>query len=169
MLRIGDVSPRSWFLPIPDSGSRISDPGSKNSNKREGWQKIVVILFFVAINFTKLKIILFLEFWRKKIWANFQKLIELFLKKLSLRSQIYGFGIRKKPISDSGSRIQGSIRHRILEPDPHHCLMLTARWTRKYPRRRVAYLTKVNNLARYSVWWWEEGYSPPSHPFKQLT
>jgi hypothetical protein len=24
------------FLPIPDPGSRISDPGSKNSNKREG-------------------------------------------------------------------------------------------------------------------------------------
>ncbi len=24
---------------IPDLGSRISDPGSKNSNKREGWKK----------------------------------------------------------------------------------------------------------------------------------
>ncbi len=25
----------SWFLPIPDPGSRTPDPGSKNSNKRE--------------------------------------------------------------------------------------------------------------------------------------
>jgi hypothetical protein len=41
--------------------SRISDPVSKNSNKREGLTKFVVIPFFVATNFTKLKIILFLK------------------------------------------------------------------------------------------------------------
>jgi hypothetical protein len=50
--------------------------------------------FFVAINFTKLKIILFLECRRKRILANFQRIIELFTKKLSLSSQKYGFGIR---------------------------------------------------------------------------
>ena len=50
VLRIRDVYPGSWFLPIPD-------PGSKNSNKREGWKKFVVINFFVAKNITKLKII----------------------------------------------------------------------------------------------------------------
>jgi hypothetical protein len=38
---------------IPDLGSRISDPGSKNSNKR-GEKKLVVIPFYVATNFTKL-------------------------------------------------------------------------------------------------------------------
>ena len=52
--RIRDVYPGSRFLPIPD-------PGSKNSNKREGWKKIVVITFYVATNFTKLKIILVLK------------------------------------------------------------------------------------------------------------
>jgi hypothetical protein len=31
VLRIRDVYPGSWFLPIPD-------PGSKNSNKTEGWK-----------------------------------------------------------------------------------------------------------------------------------
>jgi hypothetical protein len=37
---------------IPDPG--FTRPGSKNSNKREGWKKIVV-----AKNLTKFKIILF--------------------------------------------------------------------------------------------------------------
>jgi hypothetical protein len=42
---------------------------------------------------------------KKKIWANFRRIIELFTKKKSLSSQKYGFGIRdpeKKPIPDPG-------------------------------------------------------------------
>jgi hypothetical protein len=38
----------------------------------------------------------------KKIWAIFQRIIELFPKKLSLSSRKYGFGIREKPIPDPG-------------------------------------------------------------------
>ncbi len=53
--------PGSWFLPILDPGSRIPDPGSKNGNKRRGEKKFVVITFYVATNFTKLKIILVLK------------------------------------------------------------------------------------------------------------
>ncbi len=63
------------------------------------------------------------EMLNNKIWANFQRIIELLPKKLSLSFQKYGFGIRdprsgirKKPIPDPGSRIQGSKRHQI--PDP---------------------------------------------------
>jgi hypothetical protein len=52
---------------ISDLGSRIPDPGSKNSNKREGWKKFVVKPFFVATNFTKLIIILFFKMKKKKI------------------------------------------------------------------------------------------------------
>jgi hypothetical protein len=54
---------------------------------------------------------------RKKIWASFQRIIELFLpKNLSLSSKRYGVGIRdpeKKPIQDpgSGSRVENA-------PDP---------------------------------------------------
>jgi hypothetical protein len=49
--------PGSGFLPITDPRSWISDPGSKNLNKKERGEKIfVVIPFFVATNFTKLKI-----------------------------------------------------------------------------------------------------------------
>ncbi len=47
VLRIRDVYPGSWFLPIPDPGSRISDPGSKNSNKRERWKKNLMSNLFI--------------------------------------------------------------------------------------------------------------------------
>jgi hypothetical protein len=53
---------------IPDLGSRIPDPGSwirkpdpKTETKERGEKKLVVIPFFVTINFTKLKIILFFK------------------------------------------------------------------------------------------------------------
>jgi hypothetical protein len=50
VLRIRDVYP----------GTRIfTHPGSKNSNKREGLKKFVVIPSLIATNFTKLSIILF--------------------------------------------------------------------------------------------------------------
>jgi hypothetical protein len=64
------------------------------------------------------------EVLKKKIWANFQRIIELFTQKIVTKLskiQIWdpGPGIRKKPIPDPGSR--GSKRHRIPEPDPQHC------------------------------------------------
>ncbi len=58
---------------------------------------------------------------KKKIWANFQRIVEVFTQKIfNMLSNIWiwdpGSEIRKKPIPDPGSRIQGSKRHRI--PDP---------------------------------------------------
>jgi hypothetical protein len=44
---------------IPDAGSQIPDP--KTATKERDEKKFVVIPFFVATNFTKLKIILFLK------------------------------------------------------------------------------------------------------------
>ena len=128
MWRIRDVYPGSWFLPIPDPGYRISDPGSKNSNKRERWKKICYHTFFWSQKFHKIEYFVSFEMLKKKIWANFQRIVEVFTQKMfNMLSQIYGFGIRdprsgirKKPIPDPGSRIQGSKRHRI--PDPQHCL-----------------------------------------------
>jgi hypothetical protein len=55
--------PGFGFLPIPDPGSWIPDP--KTAIKDRDEKKLVVIPFFVSINFTKLKIILFLECRRK--------------------------------------------------------------------------------------------------------
>jgi hypothetical protein len=106
---------------IPDLGSRIPDP--KTATKERGEIKFVVITFYVATNFTKFQIILVLKCWRKKFGPNVKELQNFLPKKLSISSQKYGFGIRdprsgirKKPIPDPGSRIQGSKRHRI--PDP---------------------------------------------------
>ncbi len=88
-------------IPDPDFyPSWIPDLESKNSNKREEWKKFVVILFFVAINFTKLCIILFLKWWRKKFGPIFKELKNFLPKKLSQSSQKYGFDIQ-----DQGSEI----------------------------------------------------------------
>jgi len=60
---------------------------------------------------------------KKKIWANFRRIIELFTQKNVTKLSKYGFGIRdqrsgirKKPIPVPGSRIQGSKRHWIPNP-----------------------------------------------------
>ena len=90
--------PGYWFLPIPD-------PGSKNSNKREGWKKIWCHTFLCSHKFHKIVHYFSFEVLKKKIWANFQRIIELLPKKLSLSSQKYGFGIRDPEKTYSGSRI----------------------------------------------------------------
>jgi hypothetical protein len=50
-------------------------------------KKLVVLPFFVATNITTLKRILFFGLVKKKTWANLHGPIELFIQKLSLRSQ----------------------------------------------------------------------------------
>ena len=117
--------PGSWFLPIPDPGSRISDPGSripdpKTATKERGEKKFFVIPFYLASNVTKLNIILVFKSWRKKLVPIFKELLNFLPKNLSLSSQKYGLGMRNPEKTCSGSRIQGSKRHRI--PDPQHWL-----------------------------------------------
>ncbi len=129
--------PGSWFLPIPD-------PGSKNSNKREGWKKFFCHTFLFSLKCHKIEHYFSFKIMKKKIWANFQRIIELFTQKIVTKlSKIWvrdpgsgirdpGSEIRKKPNPDpgsrdqkgTGSRIQGSKRHRIPDPDPQHCLQL---------------------------------------------
>jgi hypothetical protein len=60
--------PAPDFYPsrIPDFRSRISDPGfripdPKTATKERGEKKFAVIPFYIATNFTKLKIILVLK------------------------------------------------------------------------------------------------------------
>ncbi len=98
---------------IPDHGSRISDPGSRN--QKQQWKTLVKknlssYLFFGVLNFTKLNYFIF-KMLKKKIWANFKKIIEFFTQKIvSKLSKIWvwdpGSAIRKKPIPDPGSRGQ---------------------------------------------------------------
>jgi hypothetical protein len=55
---VADPGCLSRILIFVHPGSRIPNPGSKNSNKREGWKKYYLFyLFFVATNITKFKII----------------------------------------------------------------------------------------------------------------
>jgi hypothetical protein len=73
---VADPGCLSGILIFTHPGSRIPDP--KTATKERGEKKFV-ITFYVATNFTKLLIILVLL--KKKIWANFQRVIELFTQK----------------------------------------------------------------------------------------
>ncbi len=95
--------PGSWFLPIPD-------PGSKNSNKREGWKNIWCHTFLCSHKFHKIVHYFSFEVPKKKIWANFQRIIELFAQKIVTK-------LSKVWVWDPGS---GKNLFRI--PDPQHCL-----------------------------------------------
>jgi hypothetical protein len=57
--QIRDVYPGSRILIFTHPGSQITDP--KTATKERGGKKLVVITFYVAINFTKLQIILVLK------------------------------------------------------------------------------------------------------------
>ncbi len=109
MLRIRDVYPGSRILIFTHPGSRIPDP--KTATKERGEKKFVVITFYVATNFHKIANYFSFEVLKKKIWANFQRIIELFTHKIVNKlSKIWVWdprsGIRKKPIPDPGSRGQ---------------------------------------------------------------
>ncbi len=145
---VADPGCLSRILIFTHPGSRISDPGSRiqNSYKREGWKKNVVKHFFVATNFTKCKTILLLDCSRKKFRPNFKELWNFLLKKLSLSSQKYEFGI------------QGSKRHRIPDLDPQHYLW-RKRATYVRERRPTNCATKIIfnyfllSLFSVSVFW----------------
>jgi hypothetical protein len=59
-----------------------------------GVKKICCHIFFVATNFTTLKIVLLFYLSRKKFGPVFKEFKHFLPKSLSLTSQKYGFGIR---------------------------------------------------------------------------
>ncbi len=105
--------PGSWFLPILDPGSRIQKQQWKTLVKKN----LLSYLFFGVINFTKLNYFIF-EMLKKKIWANFLSIIELFTQKIvSNLSKIWvwdpGPGKNLIRIPDPGSRGQKGTGSRI--------------------------------------------------------
>jgi hypothetical protein len=110
---------------IPDPESRIPDP--KTATKERG-EKFCLSYLVCSHKFHKTENYFEFELLKKKIWANFQRIIELFMQKIVTKlSKIWFWDprsgirdpvseIRKKPIPDPGSRIQGLKRQRI--PDP---------------------------------------------------
>jgi hypothetical protein len=101
VLRIRDVYP----------GSRIPDPGSQNSNKREGWKKCCCHL--CSHQFHKIENYFSFEMLKKKIWATFQRIIELLTQKIVTK-------LSKIWVWDPGYEIRdpGSWKNlfRILDP-----------------------------------------------------
>jgi hypothetical protein len=121
-----------FFTSVADPGclSRIPDPDFYPSRilifTHPGSQKVVVIPFFVATNFAKLNIILFLKCQTKKFGPIFKELLKFLSNKLSLSSQKYGFGIRDPGSGKNLFRIPdpGVKRHWIPDPDPQHGFLL---------------------------------------------
>ncbi len=115
VLRIRDVYPGSWFLPIPD-------PGSKNSNKRERWKKISCHTFLCSHKFHKIVNYFSFEVLKKKIFGPIFKELKNFYQKncqKALKNMVLGSGIR-----DPGSRKN---LFRIPDPDPQHCWLALLR------------------------------------------
>ncbi len=101
----GMFIPDHDFYPsrIPDLGSRIQ----KQIKKREGWKKICCHTFLCSHKFHKIVNYFSFEVLKKKIWANFQRIRELFTQKIVTKlSKIWvwdpGSDVRKKPIPDPG-------------------------------------------------------------------
>ncbi len=131
--------PGSWFLPIPDPGSRIPDPKTA-TKEREGWKKICCHNFLCSDKFHKIANYFSFEVLKKKIWANFQRIIELLTQKIVNKlSKIWvwdpGSEIRDPGKTYSGSRIQGSKKHRIPDPDPGGL-----KWTSKKEKKFINFI-----------------------------
>ncbi len=92
VLRIRDVYPGSWFLSIPDLGSRIPDP--KTGTKEKGEKNLLSYLFCIHKYKKKLKLLYF--------WIGAEKNLGQFINN-------YRFGIRKKPIPDPGSVVKKAL------------------------------------------------------------
>jgi hypothetical protein len=111
--RIRDVYPGSRILIFTHPGSRIPDP--KTVTKERG-EKNLLSYFFCSHKFHKIEYYVIFEMLKKKIWANLQRIVEVFTQKIfNMLSNIW--------VWDPGSgknlfRIPGSKRHRI--PDPQH-------------------------------------------------
>ncbi len=67
---------------VADPGCLSQIPDPKTATKERGEKKLVVIPFYLATNFTKIVNYFSFEVLKKKIWVNFQRIIELFTQKI---------------------------------------------------------------------------------------
>ncbi len=114
MLRIRDVYPGSWFLSIPD-------PGSKNSNKRERGKNCCPT-FSCSYKYHKIETYFIFELVKKKKLGQFTKQLEILTQKIviklsglgsvyNIQDPVYGKnlfqipdpGVKKAPDPGSGS------------------------------------------------------------------
>jgi hypothetical protein len=122
VLRIPELS---WILIFVHPGPRISDPGSKNSNKRERWKKICCPSFFWKSQITqnwKLGV-LFLNLgpFTKNYRTVYPQKIVIKLSKM----EVWDPGSGKKPIREPGSGVK-------KVPDPGSATLLAVRAHHKF-------------------------------------
>jgi hypothetical protein len=115
VLRIRDVYPGSLILIFTDPGSQIPDP--ETATKEMG-EKNCCYTFFCSHKFHSIENYFIFEMAKKKIWTNYQRIIELFTQKIvSKLSKIWVWDprseIQNKPILDPGSRGQKGTGSRI--------------------------------------------------------
>jgi hypothetical protein len=106
VLRIRDVYNGSRILFFTHPGSRISDPGSKKSNKREGLKKLCCQTFFSSHKFDRIENYYIFE---KKLSQFAKNYRTFYIKIVTKLSKICGSGSRGQ--KGTGSRI------RIRNPD----------------------------------------------------
>jgi hypothetical protein len=122
LLESSSVADPGCLSQIPDPGfypSRILDLGSRIQKQQ---QKRGILC---SHKFHKIENYFSFEVLKKKIWANFKRFIEVFTQKIVNKlSKIWvwdpGSEIRDPEKTYSGSRIQGSKKDRIPDPDPQH-------------------------------------------------
>jgi hypothetical protein len=78
LLVISSVADQVSLSRIPDLGSRI-----QNQQQKRGVKKIYCPTFFCSHKYHKIENYFIFEVAKKKIWANLQRIIELFVIKLS--------------------------------------------------------------------------------------
>jgi hypothetical protein len=117
---IRDVYPGSRILIFTHPGSRISDPGSwiQKQQQRRGVKIFFCHILLCSHQFHKIENYFSFEVLKKKIWAYFQRIIELFTQKIITKHSKIWVWDPDPEKTYSGSRIQGSKRHRIPHPDP---------------------------------------------------
>ncbi len=107
----GCLSPNPAFYP-----SRISDPGSRiqKQQQKRGVKKNLLSYLFCSHEFHKIENYFIFEMPKKKFWASFQRIIEIFTQKFATKlSKIWvrdpESEIRdlEKPIPDPGSESRG--------------------------------------------------------------
>ncbi len=106
MLRIRDVYPGSRILIFNHPESRIQ----KQQQKR-GVNKICCHTFFCGHKFNNIENYFIFEMLKEKIWAKFQRIIELFTQKVVTK-------LSKILVWDPGSEIRDSEKNLFWIPDP---------------------------------------------------
>ncbi len=116
VLRIRDVYPRSRILIFSHPGSRIQ----KQQQKR-GVKKICCLNFLCSHKFHKIANYFNFELLKKKIWVNFQRIVELFNQNCQQVLKNMGLGSRGQNGTGSATlayTVSSGRGHALSQPPP---------------------------------------------------